>query len=121
MKIIKDRDPQKFTEKDRDKLIKARFPNGAPPQFEIQTPEYFPAASGFMTDDKGRIYVRTYDTDGRGGVAMDVFDADGLYVARFFVPEDEDPADIRNDKLYSIVTDPASGNPLVKRYALKWK
>jgi hypothetical protein len=121
MKIIKDRDPQKFTEKDRDKLIKARFPNGAPPQFEIQTPEYFPAASGFMTDDKGRIYVRTYDTDGRGGVAMDVFDADGLYVARFFVPEGEDDVIIRNDKLYSIVNDPASGNPIVKRYALKWK
>jgi len=121
MKIIKDRDPQKFKEKDRDKLIKAWFPGGANPQFEIQTPKYFPAASGFMTDDRGRIYIRTYDTDGRGGVSMDVFDVDGLYVARFFVPEDEDPADIRNDKLYSIVTDPASGNPLVKRYALKWK
>jgi hypothetical protein len=121
MKIIKDRDPQKITEKDRDKFIIARFPSGAPPQFEIQTPEYFPAASGFMTDDNGRIYIRTYDTDGRIGVAMDVFDADGLYVARFFVPEDEDTVTVRNDKLYSIVKDPASGNPLVKRYTLKWK
>jgi hypothetical protein len=121
MKIIKDRDPQKFQEKDRDTLIKAWFPGGAPPQFEIQTPEYFPAASGFMTDDRGRIYIRTYDTDGCGGVAMDVFDAEGLYVARFFVPEDEDSVDVRGDKLYSIVKDPTSGNPLVKRYALKWK
>jgi sugar lactone lactonase YvrE len=121
MKVFKDHDPQKFTEKDRDKLIKARVPSGAPPQFEIQTPEYFPAASGFMTDDKGRIYVRTYDTDGSGGVAMDVFDPDGLYIARFFVPEDEDATVIRADKLYCIDKDPASGNPLVKRYALKWK
>jgi sugar lactone lactonase YvrE len=121
MKIIKDRDLQKFTAKDREKIIKSRFPSGAPPQFEIQTPEYFPAASGFMTDDKGRIYVRTYESDGRGGVAIDVFDPSGLYIARFFVPEGEDDVTIRNDKLYSIVNDPASGNPLVKRYALKWK
>lgn len=121
MKIIKDRDPQKFQERDRDKLIKAWFPGGAPPQFEIQTPEYFPAASGFMTDENGRIYVRTYETDDRGGVAMDVFDPAGFYIARFFVPEDEDAVTVRNDKLYSIVNDPASGNPLVKRYALKWK
>ena len=121
MKIIKDHDPQKFTAEDREKIIKSRFPSGAPPQFEIQTPEYFPAASGFMTDDKGRIYVRTYESDGRGGVAMDVFDPAGFYIARFFVPEGEDDVTVRNDKLYSIAKDPASGDPLVKRYALKWK
>jgi hypothetical protein len=28
---------------------------------------------------------------------------------------------VRNDKLYCIVKEPASGNPLVKRYALKWE
>jgi hypothetical protein len=101
--------------------MKSRFPKGASPQFEIQVPDYFPAASGFMADDRGRIYVRTYESDGRGGVAIDVFDPAGLYIARFFVPEDEDAITVRNDKLYCIVKDPASGNPLVKRYALKWK
>ncbi len=121
MKIIKERDQQRFSDKDRDKFIKSRFPGGVPSQIKLQFPDYFPVASGFMTDEKGRIYVRTYDEDGRGGVAMDVFDPAGLYIARFFVPEDEDSAAIRNDKLYSIVKDPASGNPLVKRYALKWK
>jgi hypothetical protein len=121
MKIIKDGDPRKLTDKDREKLMKSRFPKGASPQFEIQFPDYFPAASGFMADDRGRIYVRTYESDGRGGVAMDVFDPAGLYIARFFVPEDEDAITVRNDKLYCIDKDPASGNPLVKRYALKWK
>ncbi|OGD11898.1 MAG: hypothetical protein A2Y86_04455 [Candidatus Aminicenantes bacterium RBG_13_62_12] len=121
MKIIKERDQQKFSDKDRDKFIKSRFPGGAPSQFKLQFPDYFPAASGFMTDEKGRIYVRTYDEDGLGGVAMDVFDPAGLYIARFFVPEDEDAVTVRNDKLYSIIKDPASGNPLVKRYALNWK
>ncbi len=121
MKVFKDHDPQKFTAKDREKIIKSRFPGGAPSQLELVFPDFFPAASGFMADEKGRIYVRTYETDGRGGVAMDVFDAAGFYIARFFVPEGEDDVTIRNDKLYSIVTDPASGNPLVKRYALKWR
>ncbi len=121
MKVFKDHDPQKFTAKDREKIIKSRFPATVPPQLELVFPDFFPAASGFMTDDKGRIYVRTYETDGRGGVAMDVFDPAGFYIARFFVPEGEDDVTIRNDKLYSIVSDPASGNPLVKRYALKWR
>jgi len=74
-----------------------------------------------MTDEKGRIYVRTYETDGKGGTAVDVFDASGLYVARFFVPEDADTITVRNDKLYAIVKESGSGNPLVKRYALRWK
>jgi hypothetical protein len=121
MKVFKDHDPQKFTAKDREKIIKSRFPTTVPPQLELVFPDFFPAASGFMTDDKGRIYVRTYETDDRGGVAMDVFDPAGFYIARFFAPEGEDDVTIRNDKLYSIVNDPASGNPLVKRYALKWK
>lgn len=121
MDIVKENDPRKFTQADREGLLKDRFRGGALPQIEIQTPDHFPAASGFMTDDEGRIYVRTYESDGRGGVAMDVFDPAGLYIARFFVPEDEDAVIVRNDKLYSIVKDPASGNPLVKRYALKWE
>jgi len=121
MKIIKDRDARRITDADREKLTKSRFAGAALPRIELVFPDFFPAASGFMTDEKGRIYVRTYDTDGRGGDAMDVFDPAGLYIARFFVPEDEDTVVIRNDKLYCIVKNPASGNPLVKRYALKWR
>jgi hypothetical protein len=119
MKISKDRDPRKVSEQDRASLLKGRFPNGAPSQIEIAFPEVFPAASAFMTDEKGRIFVRTYETDGQGGDAVDVFDAAGLYIARFFVPENEDTVTVRNDKLYAIVKESASGNPLVKRYVLK--
>jgi len=52
---------------------------------------------------------------------VDVFDPEGHYVARFFVPEDEEAVTIRNDKLYAYLKESASGNPLVKRYALKWR
>jgi len=121
MKILKERDPQRITENDRQRYIKNSFPGTVPPQLKFEFPEFFPAASGFMADEKGRIYVRTYESDGRGGVAMDVFDPAGLYIARLFVPEDEEAVSVRNDKLYCIVKNSASGNPLVKRYALKWK
>jgi sugar lactone lactonase YvrE len=73
-----------------------------------------------LTDDQGRIYVRTCESDGHGGGAVDVFDPSGLYIARFFVPEDDDSIALRADKLYCIATDPASSAPLVKRYALIW-
>ena len=121
MRIFKDHDPRKLSEQDRAALMKSRFPKGAPAQIEIEFPNQFPAASGLMADEKGRIYVRTYETDGKGGTAVDVFDASGLYVTRFFVPEDADTITVRNDKLYAIVKESGSGNPLVKRYALRWK
>jgi len=121
MKILKDREPGKITDKDRARFIAKTFSGPAPAQIEPEFPEFFPAASGLMADEKGRIYIRTYETDGKGGAAVDVFDATGLYVARFFVPEDADTITVRNDKLYAIVKESASGNPLVKRYALRWK
>jgi len=121
MKIFKDGEARKVSEADRSALTKSRFPKGVPAQLEIVFPDHFPAASGFMTDEKGRIYVRTQETDGRGGAAVDVFDAEGLYIARFFVPEAGEAVTVRNDKLFCIVTESASGNPLVKSYALKWR
>lgn len=120
MRIVKDVAARKVTEADRAAILKDRFPTGAPAQVEIVFPENYPASAGLMTDEKGRIYVRTHDTDGQGGAAVDVFDPEGLYVARFFVPEDEETITVRNDKLYSYLKESAAGNPLVKRYALKW-
>lgn len=121
MRILKERQTRKITEKDKARIISKTFPGGAPPELEAEFPETFPAASALMIDERGRIYVRTYETDGRGASAVDVFDTDGLYVARFFVPEDEETVTVRNDKVYSLVKESASGNPLVKRYALKWR
>lgn len=121
MKILRERVPRKITDQDKARIIAKMFSGTtATPELETEFPETFPAASGLMTDEKGRIYVRTYETNGQGGEAVDVFDAKGLYVARFFVPENEDTATVRNDKLYVLVKESAAGNPLVKRYALKW-
>jgi hypothetical protein len=120
MRILRDHASRKTTEEDKARIIERTFSGTAPPDLQAEFPETFPAASGLMIDERGRIYVRTYETDGKGGVAVDVFDPDGLYVARFFIPEDEESVTIQNDKLYVYVKESASGNPLVKRYGLKW-
>jgi sugar lactone lactonase YvrE len=120
-RIFKDAAVRKITEADRAAILKDRFPTGAMPQLEEIFPENFPCASALMTDEKGRIYVRTYETNGKVDSAVDVFDTGGLYVARFFVPEDEETITVRNDKLYVLVKESAAGNPLVKRYAIVWK
>jgi hypothetical protein len=121
MKILRDHEARKISEEDQARLLERVFSGSVPAQLEAEFPEYFPAASGLMIDEKGRIFVRTYETDGKGGAAMDVFDTSGLYVVRFFVPGAEDTIAVRNNKLYVIVRESASGNPLVKRYALVWK
>ena len=121
MKILRERAPKKITDEDKARIINRTFSGPPPPQLQTEFPETFPAASALMTDEKGRIYVRTYETDGKGAEAVDVFNADGLYVARFFVPEGEEAVTVRNDKLYVLVKESAAGNPLVKRYALKWR
>ncbi len=48
LKVFKDGDRRKFTANDRESFIKSRFPKGAPPGIELEFPEYFPAASGFI-------------------------------------------------------------------------
>jgi sugar lactone lactonase YvrE len=121
MKILKDRALRKIADEDKARIIERTFSGSIPPQLQAEFPENFPAASALMTDDKGRLYVRTFETDGKGGTAVDVFDTEGFYVARFYVPEDEETATVRNDKLYVFVKESAAGNPLVKRYALKWR
>jgi hypothetical protein len=123
MKIVKDHAPRRLTAKDREEHLRRRFPKGFKPLpgEELVFPEVFPAVSAFMADETGRIYVRTYDTDGRGGEAVDVFDPEGLYVARFFVPWNEETVAVRGGKLYCLIKESAAGNPLVKRYALNWK
>jgi sugar lactone lactonase YvrE len=121
LRIRKDHTPRQLTPGDRDRLAKSQFPGGAPAQLQIEYPDAFPAASGLTADEKGRIFVRTYETDDQGRAAVDVFSAEGLYIARFFVPGDLDAMTVKGDKLCGIVKESASGNPLVKRFALGWK
>jgi len=119
MTILKETKPQRLTTKNSERYWKGY--KNISRLINIPLPKNFPAASAIFTDEKTRLYVRTYEPDGRGKTAMDVFDAQGVYFARFFVPDLEDTVRIRNDKLYSIVEDPASDRRIIKRYSMKWE
>jgi hypothetical protein len=119
MTILKETKPQRITKKNSERYWKGY--KNLSRLINIELPKNFPAASAILTDEKARLYVRTYEPDGRGKTAVDVFDPRGVYFARFFVPDLENTVKIRNDKLYSIVEDPASGHQIIKRYSMKWE
>jgi hypothetical protein len=72
-------------------------------------------------DDQDRIFIQTYEKDGRGGLFYEVFDPEGRYISRFSFPEKEEAVVVKKDKLYSMVRDSKEGILLVKRYSLTWK
>ncbi len=82
-----------------------------------------PGQKAAVTTEDGVRIVRNPGTPvaGPGGEAVDVFDPGGLYVARFFVPWNEETVAVRKGKLYCYIQESESGNPLVKRYAMSWK
>lgn len=121
MKITVARPPRKMTDKDKEIITRKNFPEGGPAAFTLDFPDVYPAASTLLADEKGRIFVRTYDVNEAGDTAVDVFDAGGLYIARFFLSEDLTMAAAAKDRLYCYGNDPESGNPVVRRFILKWR
>lgn len=84
-------------------------------------PDSFPFFESIVCDDEGRIYVRTFEAVGSGRARYDVFDASGIYVARFDVPEDEDITAVKHGRAYALIKENAAGNPMIKRFKLDWK
>jgi hypothetical protein len=122
-RIIKDFDPIKITGAEKERLIredKQRLPAGFPsPTYEF--PGSLPPIKNMFLDDQDRIFVQTYEKDGRGGLYYDVFDPEGRYISRFSFPEKEEAAVVKKDNLYSMIRDYKEGVLLVKRYSLAWK
>lgn len=115
-RIVKDYDPVKIKDADKERLTKRYFPRGDPLRLKIEFPKYYPAVAGLVSDDQGWIYTRTYEKDGQGGVYYDVFNQEGHYIARFSLPENERVVVIKKKKLYCMVRESEDGIPLVKRY-----
>jgi len=116
--------PKKLT---RELLIeegKKRYPGtSVPDAFRIPAhyPASFPFFEAFVCDDEGRIFVRTFEAVGTGKVRYDVFDASGLYVARFEIPDEEDIAAIKGGRAYILVKEDEKGTPIIKRCKLSLK
>ncbi len=108
-KILKTYKPVAVTDED-----KAASVEGAPPQMKFEYPEYRPSFLRFIHDERGRLYVQTYEKAAAKDVYIhDVFDQDGRLVAR--VPLKRSPVLFRNEKLYSL-EETDEGYPVIKRY-----
>jgi hypothetical protein len=122
-RIIKDFDPIKITGAEKERLIredKQGLPAGFPsPTYEF--PPSLPPIKNMFLDDQDRIFIQTYEKDGRGGLFYEVFDPEGRYISRFSFPEKEEAVVVKKDKLFSMIRDYKEGVLLVKRYSLTWK
>ena len=113
-KIIKDFNPIPVSEKDKKAAREAMGPD-AKLEFETYCPAYF----GFVTDDRGWIYVRTWErTEGGEGFFYDVFDDEGKYFVK--IQLDFQPQIWHKGKIYSIEEDD-QGFHVIKRYSAFWK
>jgi hypothetical protein len=119
-KIVKDYPLRKITTDDQKRLLKERY-GDTPPTIKITFPETYPPVEYFIGDDEGRLYARTYETDGKGGLWHDVFDTEGRCITRFSLPAGESTFVVKKGKLYTLIPEDEDGIPLVKRYAMEWK
>lgn len=120
-RILKDHDPIKITPADRQRYLAKYASLHAPIRFEYEFPDYYPPVSRIIIDDRDQIFAQTYEKDMQGGIRHDVFSADGRYLGRFTLPENERMAVVKNNKLYCMIMESDEGVPLVKRYTLFWK
>jgi hypothetical protein len=120
-RIVKDYDPVKITDSDKDRFRKKESSREFRIRFQYEFPEYYPVVSGIYIDDQDRIYTKTSKKDGKGSIYYDVFDPIGRYISVFSLPENEQVYVIKNNKLYCIIRENEEGIPLAKRYTLEWK
>ena len=124
-KIIKDYEPIKIADTDREELIKATFgERGVRPGITVDIPKHFPPIRHIAGGGDGRTYVRTHDYVKEEGGRLfrhDVFDAEGRYLTKFYHTETETVMWIYKDKLYTRVEESAGGMEKVRIYSLIWE
>jgi hypothetical protein len=113
-KVMKEYDPVEITEEEIKEVTEAR-----PVEGNLSIPKYHNAYRWVITDDEGRMFIRTYE----GAVNSneyyhDVFDEEGKYIAK--IPLGFFPRAWKNNKLYTIEAD-EDGYQYVKRYKVTWK
>lgn len=111
-KIRKEYDPIDITEEDKQNYLKRR--KGERYKF----PKYYPAYRYISTDDEGRIFVRTYESDEMNNRYYDVFDSEGRYIAKITLKNH--PTFWKKKKLYCVKED-VEGFHQLKRYKVNWK
>lgn len=111
-KIFREYDPVKVPEK-----VKAEHRRKAPPNYKLIFPEYYPAYKHLVVDDKGWIFVCTWEQPREGEFYFDVFDPEGRYIARFALRTDL--IVVRRGRLYSLTSND-EGFQIIKCYQILW-
>jgi len=118
--ITKKYDTIKITEKDKKEMLD-RIPEtpGVNVKERIEFPKYYPAFQNFTLDEKGRIFVRTFQKGKQEGEYMvDIFDSEGYFIAQ--MPLKLNPVLWKNNKLYA-TEESDQGYIIIKRYKVHWK
>jgi hypothetical protein len=108
----------------RDLLVremKKRFPDRPIPdslQVPSHYPKHLPYFNSIVCDDEGRLFVKTLENFVSGRVVYDVFDAQGIYVARLDLPGNEEIAAVKKRKVYALVKENDKGISVIKRYRI---
>jgi len=117
-KIMKAYDPVKITDAEKQEMIEG---STTPPGYKVKIPEYYNPVYYFVCDDEGRIYVRTFERDSKGGFCLDVFDAEGRNIGKFSLPANELIFVVKKGKVYTTVSKNGQPYSLVKRYSMSWQ
>jgi hypothetical protein len=108
----------KVTEEEKDEWNKRFSKEGIPSTVKIEVPHNHLAFMNLSVDDKGRIFLGTYEKVKVGeGYYYDVFDSEGKYLAK--IPLMVRPQVWKKGKLYTIEED-EDGYQFVKRYKVTW-
>jgi hypothetical protein len=117
-RIVKDYDPVKVTEEDRQEMYKDTFgEQKLPSDVSLNFPKYYPPFYGFLCDDEGRIHVWTYEKDPQGNIFYDVFTREGKCFTRYSLPNKELLFAVKKNKVYSINN---TDFPVLTRYTMIW-
>lgn len=114
-KIIRDYDPIEVSEEEKEAQL-ADLPEQV--AANVSFSKCHSAFYRFVLDEKGRIYVRTWEK-AQDGVSFlyDVFDEEGKYITRF--PLKGTLHSVKSNKLYAVEED-EEGYEVAKRYGILW-
>ncbi len=124
--ITKDHEPVNVTNQDQEEYMEgyerslSRLPR---PRSKIIFPNHFPPFNDISVDEKGRIFLRTYERvkNENNSLYFDVFDSEGKYIAKIPISARLNSSSVwKKNKLYTIEED-EEGFQMVKRYEVTWK
>lgn len=121
--VRKEYQPQSITQKDKEEILgMLGRTQGVNMKEMIVFPENYPPFYSFFTDEKNRLYVRTYEKGKTINThMMDIFNHEGKFIGRCEIPSDvlDLPAVWEADKLYLVEKDD-EGYPYIGVYVSKW-